>query len=93
MGCDQPAQCQHTLRQVITTQEPTDPKYDLRSSVVPRAHYRAVILVIESRAAKVDEVDLRREQHLPKLRTSRCQGATRRDVTVVRKGLVGVVQQ
>jgi hypothetical protein len=74
-------------------EELTDIENDLRSPVVPRTNHRAMVLIIKSCTSKVNEIDLRRQQNLPELRTPRSQGAARGNVPVVCEGLVHVVEQ
>ena len=71
----------------------TNTQDNLRRPVVPRAHHRAMVFIIKSRRAEIDQVDLRSEQHSTKLGTPRSQRARGRDIPVVRERLVRVVQQ
>lgn len=53
----------------------TDPQNDLGSTVMTSAHHRGMVLVIKSRAPKINEVDLRTEEYPSELRGTRRQRA------------------
>lgn len=60
---------------------------------MPRTHNRTVVLIIERRRAKIYQVDLRTEQHPPELGAPRRQGTRRRDIPVISKRLVVMVEE
>ncbi len=59
---------------------------------MPCANDRAVILIVERRTSKIDQIDLRLQQNPPELGTPRCEVTAGWDVPVVRKCLVVVVE-
>ena len=60
---------------------------------MPCAHHRAVVLIVESCASEVDQIDVRAKQDFPELGRARRQSRGRRDIAVVGEGLVCVVEQ
>lgn len=71
----------------------TDAEDDLWRTVVPSANDRRMILIVESRAPKINKVDLWAQKHPPELGGSGRQRARRRNVPVVREGLICVTDE
>lgn len=71
----------------------TNPENDLRRAVVSCADDRAVVLIIERRASKVDKVNLRAEQDATEFGRPGRQCARGRNVAVVSEGLVSMAQE
>lgn len=72
---------------------PSEVQDDLGSTVVPCRYYRRMILVVECGRTKVDQSDFRIEEHSSKPSRSLRGGRGGWYVAVVRKGLVGVVDE
>lgn len=72
---------------------PTNAENDLRGSIMPCTHDRAMILVVKRGTTKIDEVDLWTQEHPPELRRPSIQRATTGDVPVVRERLIIVVEE
>lgn len=77
----------------VTRVRPPESEDNLGRTVVPRGHYRRMILVLEGCRAKVDQTNLRVQQN-PSLCGLAADGGTgRRDLPVVRKGLIFIVTE
>ena len=71
----------------------TNPQDNLRRPIMPRTNNTRMILIIERRTPKINQVDLRTQQNPPKLRAPRSQRAARWDIPVISKRLVRMTQE
>lgn len=61
--------------------------------IMPCADNARVVFIIECCTPKVDQVDMRRKQNPPELRTPRSQRTARRDIPIIGERLVCVTEE
>lgn len=72
---------------------PTKAQDDLWRPVMPRRHDRRVVFILEGGRSEVDKPDLRVKKHSPLSSLPTDRSRRRRDLAIIREGLVLVMAQ